>query len=142
MHNLPNPVNIIFWYFIQEMKIYESKKNIRLSLVSASSLEKQLKTSKNYYIQLFLVTWLLKSGRVEVCFPALILNETRQEETGHHFPNWQYREKTTFSGPVALENPGKIREINGTGRGYSLPFGKVSSSTEFRDSSWKTTIFF
>ena len=36
----------------------------------------------------------------------------RQDETGHHFPNWRYREKTTFSGSVARENPGKIREIS------------------------------
>ena len=47
---------------------------------------------------------LLKSGTknfthlyaVEVCVPELVSNETRQDETGHHFPNWRYREKTTF----------------------------------------------
>ena len=33
---------------------------------------------------------------VEVCVPELVLNETRQDETGHPFPNWQYREMTTF----------------------------------------------
>ena len=32
---------------------------------------------------------------VKVCIPELVLNETRQDETVHHFPNWQYREKTT-----------------------------------------------
>ena len=31
----------------------------------------------------------------EDCFPELVLNETRQDKTGSHFPNWQYRDKTT-----------------------------------------------
>ena len=26
----------------------------------------------------------------------LVLNETRQDETGPHFPNWRYRDETTF----------------------------------------------
>ena len=33
---------------------------------------------------------------LEVCVPELVLDETRQEETGHHFPNWWYREKTNL----------------------------------------------
>ena len=45
-----------------------------------------------------------------------------------------------FSGPGARENPVKIREINGTGWDYSVPLGKVSSSTEFQDFSQKTSI--
>ena len=49
----------------------------------------------------------------EVCVPELVLNETRQDETGGHFPNWTI---LLFSSPVALENPGKIRKINGTER--------------------------
>ena len=45
-----------------------------------------------------------------------------------------------FSGLVTRENLGKIEEINGTRRDYSVPFGKVSSSTEFRDFSRKTSV--
>ena len=37
------------------------------------------------------------------------------------------------SGLVFLENSGKIQEINGTRRDYSVPFRKVSSSTEFQN---------
>ena len=44
-----------------------------------------------------------------------------------------------FSGPVAWENPGKKQEKNGMGRDYSLPLGKVLSSTEFQDFSRKSS---
>ena len=50
------------------------------------------------------------------------------------------RTRLMFSGLVTRENSGKIREINGTRRDYSEPFGKVSSSTEFGDFSQKTSI--
>ena len=68
--------------------------------------------------------------------PELFLNETRQDETGGHCPNWRDRDNTTFSGPVAWENPGKIQEKSGknpgnkrdgTGRDYSLPLWEVLS---------------
>ena len=49
--------------------------------------------------------------KVEVGIPELIVNETRQEQTGGQFPNWRDRDKTTFYGPIAQENPGKIQEI-------------------------------
>ena len=45
------------------------------------------------------------------------------------------------NGPVARENLGKNREINGTGWDYSLTLGKVSSGTKFWDFSWKTSFF-
>ena len=45
-----------------------------------------------------------------------------------------------FSGLVTRENSGKIREINGTRRDYSIPFGKFPNSTEFLDFSRKTSI--
>ena len=34
---------------------------------------------------------------VEVCVPELILNETRQDQTGGQFPNWRDRYKTTIT---------------------------------------------
>ena len=33
--------------------------------------------------------------QVEVCVPKLVLNETRQDETGGQFPNLWDRDKTT-----------------------------------------------
>ena len=45
------------------------------------------------YVKPILFVYLI-SG--EVCVPELILNETRQDETGPHFPNWRYQDKTTF----------------------------------------------
>ena len=83
---------------------------------------------------------LLKAYIIEVSVPELVLNEMRQDETGHHFPNWQYQEKTTILGSCCSRKSGKNLEINGTRRDYSVPFGKVSSSTEFQDFSQKTTI--
>ena len=78
--------------------------------------------------------------KLEVCVPELVLNETRQDETGGQFPNWPDQDKTSFSGPFAQENLGKIWEINMTGLDYSVPPGKVLSSTEFQDFSRKTSI--
>ena len=38
-----------------------------------------------------------KGGAVlEVCIPELLLNESRQDKAGEQFPNWWYRDKTTF----------------------------------------------
>ena len=78
--------------------------------------------------------------KIEVCVPELVLNETRQDETGPHFPNWRYRDESTFFGPITWENLGKIREINRTRRDFSIPLGKFSNSTEFWDFSRKTSI--
>ena len=50
--------------------------------------------------------------KLEVCVPELVLNETRQDETGHHFLNWRYWEKTTFFWSRCTRKSGKIREIN------------------------------
>ena len=41
----------------------------------------------------------------------LVLNETRQVETGGQFANWRDGDKVHLYGPVAWENPGKIQEI-------------------------------
>ena len=52
-----------------------------------------------------------------VCVPELVLNKTRQDETGRQFPNLLViGTRLLLYGPVAWENLGKIREINGTGR--------------------------
>ena len=61
---------------------------------------------------------------LEVCVPSLFF-ETRQDETGGHFPNCRDRDKTTF---VWFCCSGKIREKFGTGQDYSL-FGQVSTCT-------------
>ena len=41
-------------------------------------------------------TSLLHKLELEVCVPELVLNQTRQDETGPHFPNWRYLDETTF----------------------------------------------
>ena len=47
---------------------------------------------------------------LEVCIPKLVLNKTRQDETGGQFTNWQDREKTNFfwsrSSRKSGKNPG------------------------------------
>ena len=74
---------------------------------------------------------------LEVCVPELVLNETRRDETRLELISriGGIRTRLMFSGLVTRENLGKIWEINGTRRDYSLPFGKVSSSTGFWDFS-------
>ena len=78
---------------------------------------------------------------LEVCVPELVLNETRRDETRLELISriGGIRTRLMFSGLVTRENLGKIWEINGTRRDYSLPFGKVSSSTGFWDFSQKTS---
>ena len=55
--------------------------------------------------------------KLEVCVPELVLNETRQDETGTHFRNWRYRDKTTVfwsrHSRKLGKNPGNKRD--GTG---------------------------
>ena len=57
------------------------------------------------------------SSYIEVCVPELVLNETRQDETGHHFPNWRYWENTTFfwsrCSIKSGKNPGNKRDETG-----------------------------
>ena len=58
---------------------------------------------------------------IEVCIPELVLNETRQDKTGPHFPNCWYRDKTTVfwsrHSRKSGKNPGNklifIREVFG-----------------------------
>ena len=86
----------------------------------------------NSYLPLLFLLSLLESvsfsyfsiSYLEVCFPELFLNKTRQDETGNHFPNWRDQDKTTSSWSHCSGNPGKNREINGTGRDNSVPLGK------------------
>ena len=73
---------------------------------------------------------------VRVLVPGLVLFETRQDWTA--LPDWRNHDRTTCLCPIARENPEKIQEKNGTGWDYSVPLGKVLSSTEFRDFSRKS----
>ena len=54
---------------------------------------------------------------LEVCVPEFVLNETRQDEIGHHFPNWRYGEKTTFFWSHCLRKSGKNPENKRDGTG-------------------------
>ena len=64
--------------------------------------------------------------------PELVLSETRLEANARIGGTGT---RLLLYGPIARENQGKIGEINGTGRDYSLLLGKVLSSTEFWDFS-------
>ena len=44
----------------------------------------------------------------EVCVPELVLNKTRQDETGGHFPNWQDQDNSTFFWSPCLVKSGLI----------------------------------
>ena len=55
----------------------------------------------------------VKANKLEVCLPELVLNETRPDQTGTHFLNWRYWDKTTF---FWSPHSRKIREINETGK--------------------------
>ena len=35
-------------------------------------------------------------SELEVCIPELVLNETSQDETGGHFPNWRDHDNTSI----------------------------------------------
>ena len=74
---------------------------------------------------------------LEVCVPKLVLNETRLELISRISGTGT---RLMFSGLVTQENLGKIREINMTRRDYSIPYRKFPNSTEFQDSSQKTSI--
>ena len=54
---------------------------------------------------------------VEVCIPELVWNETRQDETGGHWPNCRDRDETTYVWSCHLgqfrKNMGKIRDRGG-----------------------------
>ena len=76
-------------------------------------------------------------GWLEVCVPKLVLNETRLELISRISGTGT---RLMFSGLVTQENLGKIREINMTRRDYSIPYRKFPNSTEFQDSSQKTSI--
>ena len=58
------------------------------------------------------ISWLLLANIcLELCVPELVLNETRQDETGGQFPNGRDRDKTTYLWSRCLGksriNPGK-----------------------------------
>ena len=76
----------------------------------------------------------------KVCIPGLVWNETRQDGTGGHFPNWRDHDNTTDFLSRCSGKSGKKREINRTGRDYSVPLKKVLSSTELQDFSQKPSI--
>ena len=48
-----------------------------------------------------------RKNKLEVCVPELILNKTRQDETGNHFPNWRDPDKTTSLWSRCLGKSGK-----------------------------------
>ena len=64
------------------------------------------------------------SKNVKVCIPELVLNETRQDKTGNHFPNWRKLDKTTSLWCRCSGKSGKNPENNtvfASGKGYHRP---------------------
>ena len=66
--------------------------------------------------------------QLEVCIPELLLNETRQDGTRGHFPNWGDHDKLLVNIP---EKTGKKWD----GTGLLVPIRKFLISTELQDFS-------
>ena len=65
---------------------------------------------------------------VEVCVPELVLNETRQDETGTHFPNWRYRDETNV---FWSRHSRKFRKNPGNKRDETAPLRTVPNFENF-----------